>query len=81
MPGKSDNKEAAMKQSKTKEKKTVPFFRQSIGAKLTIILITVLAITLTTIGIINACFLAPFYQYNKENRLKEAYLQIQELSS
>ncbi len=70
-----------MKQSKTKEKKTVPFFRQSIGAKLTIILITVLAITLTTIGIINACFLAPFYQYNKENRLKEAYLQIQELSS
>ncbi len=67
--------------NQAENKKSVPFFRRSVGAKLTVILIIVLAITLATIGIINACFLAPFYQYNKENRLKEAYNQITALSS
>ncbi len=63
------------------KKKDLLFFRRSIGAKLTLVLILVLAVSLVTIGIINAGFLAPYYQYNKTNRLKEAYLQITELTS
>ncbi len=73
---KKKNTEAA-----SDKKQKIPFFKRSIGAKLSLILIIVLAVTLSVIGILNASLLAPFYQSNKEKRLKEAYRQITTLSS
>lgn len=49
---------------------------RSIGAKLTLLIVAIVASSLLIIGLINAFFLVPYYTRNKEGRLMEVYREI-----